>query len=88
MSFVILCQRPVLYGPSASGSVPVNLDHFTSFGAWICDQIVLHTHQKVSKLSMYADERADVPETVFKFLEDLAICLRPFQHPDYHKSLT
>ena len=85
VSFVYLCQRPVLRGPSATGSIPVDLDHFTSFGTWICDQVVLHTHQKVSKLPMYAELDAEIPQICFRFIEDLAICFRPFQHPEYYQ---
>ena len=87
ISFIVLCQRPVLYGPSATGSIPVDLDHFTAFGSWICQQVVLHTHQKVSKLQMYSELPTEIPKICFEFIEDLAICFRPFQHPDYHRGL-
>ena len=87
ITFVVLCQRPVLYGPSATGSIPVDLDHFTAFGTWICDQVVQHTHQKVSKLPMYTEAPSEIPQMCFRFIEDLAICFRPYQHPSFFQGL-
>ena len=86
-SFVLLCQLPVPRASAVQGHVAVDLDYFTSFGQWICDMIVLHTHQKVSKFSEYQDQPADVPLAAFQFLENLAISFRPHVHPDYYQSL-
>ena len=86
-SFVLLCQLPVPRASAVQGHVAIDLDYFTSFGRWVCQQIVLHAHQKISKFPEFHEYPADVPLDVFLFVENLAICFRPHVHPEYHFGL-
>ena len=70
------------------GVMPINLDNFSAFGAWVCEMVTLHTHQMVSKLPEYHEESSEVPKLVFDMVVDLAICFRPYFHPIYHESLS
>ena len=83
----MLCQSPVHYGPAAEGTLPVNMDNFTPFGRFICEQVVLYTHQRVSRLPEYTEQPTEVPAAAFRFIEDLAVCLRPYFHPVHYLDL-
>lgn len=80
---MLLCQLPVPHASAVENHIPIDLDHFTAFGAWICDMVVRYTHQKVSKFPEYHEFPADVPLAAFKLIEDLAIAFRPFVHPEF-----
>ena len=74
---------PIVRGSAVEGVLPVSLDNFTSFGSWVCRQVVLYAHQKVSRVPEYHEDPSLVPGIVFKMIEDLAVSYRPFFHPIY-----
>ena len=86
-AFVLLCQLPVPHASAVDGHIAIDLDLFTSFGAWICDMVVRHTHQKISKFPEYHQHCAEVPLVVFQLIENLAIAFRPFVHPEFRFGL-
>ena len=69
------------------GCIPIHLGHVTSFGLWFLEQVVLDCHQRVSKFPAYHEVSRDCPLMCFTLVENMAVLMRPFMHPDYHRGL-
>ena len=83
----MLCQLPVPNVRADDGILPIDLRNVTTFGIWLTEQVVLHWHQKKSKLPIYAEASHVEPLMAFNFLVHLAIATRPFMHPTYFQGL-
>ena len=86
-SISLLSQLPLPDVRADRGILPIDLRNTTTFGTWLTENVVLHWHQKVSKLPIYAEESHERPLMAFSFLVNMAIATRPFLHPDYFKGL-